>query len=78
MAAVTSIVIGAVYILRTIGKFLYGPLQNPEHGKLDDARWYERLAVITLVAGIVYLGSFPTGISAMINDSFGSILQAAR
>lgn len=78
VAAVTSIVIGAVYILRTIGKFLYGPLQNPEHGKLDDARWYERLAVITLVAGIVYLGSFPTGISAMINNSFGSILRAAR
>jgi len=78
IAAVTSIVIGAVYILRTIGKFLYGPLQDPEHGKLDDARWYERLAVITLVAGIVYLGSFPTGISEMINNSFGSILQAAR
>lgn len=78
VATVTSIVIGAVYILRTIGKFLYGPLQNPEHGKLDDARWYERLAVITLVAGIVYLGSFPTGISNMINDTFSSMLQTAK
>jgi len=71
-------VIGAVYILRTIGKFLYGPLQNQEHSKLDDAHWYERLAVITLAAGIVYLGSFPTGISTMINDSFGSMLQAIK
>jgi NADH-quinone oxidoreductase subunit M len=78
IAAVTSIVIGAVYILRTIGKFLYGPLQNPEHTKLGDARWYERLAVIMLIAGIVYLGSFPTGISDMINDSFGNLLQAVK
>jgi len=78
IAAVTSIVIAAVYILRTIGKFLYGPLQNPEHMKLDDARWYERLSVITLIAGIVYIGSFPTGISDMISNSFGSVLQAIK
>jgi len=78
IASVTSIVIGAVYILRTIGKFLYGPLQNQEHSKLDDAHWYERLAVITLAAGIVYLGSFPTWISTLINDSFGNVLQAIK
>lgn len=78
IAAVTSIVIGAVYILRMIGKFLQGPLQNAEHGKLDDAHWFERLAVITLIAGIIYLGFFPTGISNMISDSFGNILQAAK
>jgi NADH-quinone oxidoreductase subunit M len=78
IAAVTSIVIGAVYILRTVGKFLQGPLQNEEHGKLDDARWFERLAVVTLIAGILYLGSFPTGISDMISDSFGSLLQVAK
>ena len=78
IAAVTSIVIGAVYILSTVGKFLQGPLQNEEHGKLDDAHWFERLAVVTLIAGILYLGSFPTGISDMISNSFGSMLQVAK
>lgn len=78
VAAVTSIVIGAVYILRMIGRFLYGPVQNPEHAKTNDARWYERLTVIVLVAGIAYIGSFPTGVSDMINDSFGPLLQAIK
>lgn len=78
VATVTSIVIGAVYILRSIGKFLQGPLQNEEHGKLNDARWFERLAVVTLIAGILYLGSFPTGIADMISNSFGSMLQVAK
>lgn len=78
VAAVTSIVIGAVYILRSIGKFLQGPLQNEEHGKLDDARWFERLALVTLIAGILYLGSFPTGVANMISNSFSSMLQVAK
>ena len=78
IATITSIVVGAVYILRTIGKFLQGPLQDPEHLKLDDARWHERLAIIMLIAGILYLGSFPTGVADIISDSFGSMLQVAK
>lgn len=78
VAVITSIVIGAVYILRTIGKFLYGPMQNPEHAKVADSKWYEQFAVIVLVAGIAYIGSFPLGVSDMINNSFGNILQVIK
>ena len=42
--ACTSIVITAVYILRLIGKILYGTCTNPEHLKLTDATWDEKLA----------------------------------
>ena len=45
LIAVTSIVITAVYILRVIGKILYGPVQNQAHLKLTDAVWFERLPV---------------------------------
>lgn len=78
IAAITSIVVGAVYILRSIGRFLQGPLQNEGYGKLDDAHWYERLAVVTLIAGILYIGSFPTGVAEIISNSFGSLLQVAK
>ncbi|HBK31220.1 MAG TPA: NADH-quinone oxidoreductase subunit M [Porphyromonadaceae bacterium] len=74
IASITSIVIGAVYILRTVGKFLYGSIQNPAHATLDDAHWYERFAVITLIAGIVYIGSFPLGVSDMIHESLGNVV----
>ena len=44
--ATMSIVITAVYILRAVGKILYGTCTNPEHLKLTDATWDERFAVI--------------------------------
>ncbi len=68
--AISSIVITAVYILRMIGKFLQGPLYTPEHAEFNDAYWYEKLAIVVLIAGIVYIGSFPLGVSEIISDSF--------
>ena len=67
--ACTSIVITAVYILRLIGKILYGTCTNPEHLKLTDATWDERLAVIVLIVCIAGLGLAPMWVSGMISDS---------
>lgn len=72
--AISSIVATAVYILRMVGKFLYGPMQDPHHERLTDAVWFEKLAVIVLIAGIVYIGSFPLGLSNMLNDSLGNVI----
>lgn len=79
IAAITAIVSTAVYILRMVGKFLYGPMQNPDHEKLTDSVWFERLAVVILIGGIAYIGSFPLGLSNMLSDSMESIMsQLAR
>lgn len=78
VAAVSSIVVTAVYILRMVGKFLYGPMQNQKHASITDAVWFERLAVIVLIAGIVYIGSFPFGLSEMLNDSLGNVIAALQ
>lgn len=67
--ACTSIVITAVYILRLIGKILYGTCTNPEHLKLTDATWDERLAVIVLIVCIAGLGLSPMWMSNMIHES---------
>lgn len=47
--ACTSIVITAVYILRLVGKILYGTCTNKHHLALTDATWDERTAVIILI-----------------------------
>lgn len=70
-----SIVITAVYILRMVGRFLYGQVENKEFAKLTDAVWYERLAVVVLIMGIAYIGMFPLGLSDMISGSMGSMLE---
>ena len=67
--APTSIVITAVYILRLVGKILYGNPVNEEHLKLTDATWDERFAVICLIVAVAGLGLAPWWISNMIGDS---------
>lgn len=69
IVACTSIVITAVYILRVVGKILYGAVQDKHHEHLDPATWYERLSVVTLIVAIFAVGSAPFWISSMISDS---------
>ena len=69
IVACTSIVITAVYILRVVGKILFGKVQDAHHLHLTDATWYERISVITLIAVIFALGSAPFWISSMIGES---------
>jgi NADH-quinone oxidoreductase subunit M len=67
--ATASIVITAVYILRLIGKILYGPVQNNGSLTLTDATWDERISLITLVVAIAGMGMIPFGINRLISDS---------
>ena len=72
--ACTSIVVTAVYILRVVGKILYGEVKNPHYLELTDATWDERVAVICLIACVAGLGLFPLWASNVINDAVGPIL----
>lgn len=67
--ACTSIVITAVYILRVVGKLLYGKVVNEHHLALTDAVWYERLTTIVLIVAIAGIGLAPLWLSDMINSS---------
>ena len=73
--ATTSIVVTAVYILRTVGKILYGPVLNADHLKLDDARWYEKASAVALIACIVTIGMWPSGIQRVIYDSLKPVME---
>lgn len=75
IAACTSIVITAVYILRLVGKILYGTCTNEHHLKLTDATWEERLSVICLIAAVAGLGLAPFWVSNMISGSVGIIVN---
>ncbi|QOI96071.1 MAG: NADH-quinone oxidoreductase subunit M [Flammeovirgaceae bacterium] len=73
--AVSSIVITAVYILRVVGTLLMGPVKNDEYNKFHPATWYEKLATVSLIAGIVVIGIAPLWLSDMIMNSLGTILD---
>lgn len=73
--ATSSIVVTAVYILRTVGKILYGPVVDSGHLKLDDAHWYEKISAVTLIAGIVMIGMWPSGVSDLIYNSLKPVME---
>jgi NADH-quinone oxidoreductase subunit M len=74
VVACCSIVITAVYILRTVGKILYGPVQDEHHIGLPDARWYEKVSVVCLIVAIAFIGMYPSGVSEMISDSLVPVI----
>ncbi len=73
IVAVSSIVITAVYILRVVGKILYGGLQDQHHAELTDAVWYEKVAVVILIVCIAGIGMYPSFISEIIGGSLANL-----
>ena len=74
--ACTSIVVTAVYILRVVGKILYGEVENKHFLELTDASWDERVAVCCLIFCVAGLGCAPFFFSDMISPSVGNILSS--
>ncbi|EGJ72585.1 proton-translocating NADH-quinone oxidoreductase, chain M [Bacteroides coprosuis DSM 18011] len=72
--ATSSIVITAVYILRLIGRSIYGEVENKSFLILTDASWDEKLSVIVLIICIVGVGSFPFFFSNIISESASTFL----
>lgn len=72
--ATTSIVITAVYILRLVGKIIYGTPVNENHLKLSDATWDERFSVICLIIAIAGIGLAPFWLSDIIRESVEPIM----
>ena len=78
IVATTSIVITAVYILRVVGKLLFGAVQNEHHKELTDAVWFERLSTVTLILGVVAIGCFPNFFAEIIRYSFDPVVEALK
>ena len=57
--ACASIVVTAVYILRAVGATAMGPVAQDKFKGFSDAAWNEKLASVTLLAGILIIGILP-------------------
>ena len=73
--ACASIVITAVYILRLVGKILYGEVKNKHFLKLTDATWDERFSVICLIVAVAGMGIVPLWIGNLIQNSVDPIIN---
>ena len=75
IVAVTSIVITAVYILRVIAILLLGPSANEHYDHLKDARWYEKVSVVTLLAFIAVIGMAPFLLTSLLSTGIQPIIE---
>ncbi len=73
--AVSSIVVTAVYILRVVGILLLGPVKNDHFNHLPDARWYEKISVVTLIVAVAGIGLAPLWLSNTIQESLQPIID---
>lgn len=73
--AVSAIVVTAVYILRVVGMFLLGTIKNPEHEKLTDAKWWEKLALVSLLLPIAGIGMAPYWLSNTIMNGLNPVIE---
>lgn len=72
--AVSSMVITAVYILRVVAILLLGPTTNDHFDHLPDAKWYEKISVVTLISSVAAIGLAPLWLSNMIGISLQPIV----
>ena len=75
IVVVTSIVITAVYILRVIAILLLGPTTNDHHLHLTDAKWFEKISVVTLIVSVAAIGIAPFWLSSMIGTSLQPVVD---
>ncbi len=84
IAACASIVVTAVYILRALGKVMWGPLevqgsQMTVDGNttvpFGDAEWNEKLAAVILIAGIVVIGVAPFLLQRLLDPASTEIMN---
>lgn len=72
--AAASVVTTAVYILRALTRMLYGPLQDPHHAELTDARFVERVPLVILIFLLAFGGMFPGWMIRLISGSLAPLL----
>ena len=70
----TSIILGAIYMLRVMKLAFFGPLDNEENKKLKDLNGRETWSLIPLVAIVIWLGVYPKPVLEPIDNSVKALL----
>jgi NADH-quinone oxidoreductase subunit M len=58
-----------------VAVLLLGPTRNDHFEHLPDAKWYERVSVVTLVGSVAAIGLAPLWLSNMIHTSLKPIID---
>ena len=71
----TSIILGAIYMLRVFKFTFFGPVTNEANKNLEDLNAKETWSLIPLVAIVIWLGVYPKPVLAPIDNSVKELLE---
>ncbi len=71
----TSIILGAVYMLRVYKEAFFGPLTNEKNKNLPDLNAKELTSLVPLVLVVIWLGIYPKPVLEPIDNSVKSMLE---
>ncbi len=75
LLAGTSIILGAVYMLRVYKESFFGPLTNEKNRKLSDLNAKELTSLVPLVLVVIWLGVYPKPVLEPIDTSVKNLVQ---
>jgi len=75
VAAVSGIILGAVYMLRMFQRVMFGPLTNPANRGLGDLSVREILVLAPVVAMIVLMGVYPRPFLKTMEPAVSSTIE---
>lgn len=76
--AATGVVLGAIYMLWLVRRFLFGPVVHEENRRLKDMSWREGIVLVPILAFIVYLGLQPGPFLSRMEPSLEATLGTLR
>ena len=75
IAATVGVILAAVYMLWSIQRILFNPLDNPKNRKLADVNWREAGMLLPLCALIIWIGIYPAPILRRMEPSLTRLVQ---
>ncbi len=78
VAAWSGLVIGGVYMLRSIRDILHGAPREELREARDAVSWWRRLPFAVLVLGLIYFGIFPNTLANRIRPAAAEVVRLAK
>jgi NADH-quinone oxidoreductase subunit M len=75
VAATIGVILAACYMLWSVQRLLFNPLDRPENRRLSDVNWREAGMLLPLCALIIWLGVYPAPILRRMEPSLTRLVQ---
>lgn len=75
IVAASGVILAAIYLLRLVGKVLFGPLDKEENKKLKDLSVRELFVLVPVVLIAFFMGIFPGFFTARINATVDGLVD---